>query len=212
MMCGARWVLVLVGAGAVKDVRREVGAGGFGRSADGGPCQVVGSLAVPLAVATCQARRQNKPLPLLGLLAAPPRLPGRWRFSTWCPLKGVHEDRAAVHIVMELCAGGELFQRIVSKGTFSEADAARHFRTMVEMVSGCLCHGQGGRQLACCVGGSGGPSGLRSCQPAACAAAQAACLNHLRCAQSAHPASHSQSTIANNKLLLRRWRTCTRWG
>jgi calcium-dependent protein kinase len=51
-------------------------------------------------------------------------------------LKGVYEDRAAVHIVMELCAGGELFERIVAKGTFSEADAARHFRTMVEMVGG----------------------------------------------------------------------------
>lgn len=46
----------------------------------------------------------------------------------------VYEDRYAVHIVMEVCVGGELFERIVSKGTFSEAEAARHFRKMVEMV------------------------------------------------------------------------------
>ncbi|PRW33551.1 calcium-dependent kinase [Chlorella sorokiniana] len=50
-------------------------------------------------------------------------------------LKSVYEDRNAVHIVMELCVGGELFERIVSKGTFSEADAARFFRSMVEMVA-----------------------------------------------------------------------------
>ncbi|EFN53790.1 hypothetical protein CHLNCDRAFT_36351 [Chlorella variabilis] len=50
-------------------------------------------------------------------------------------LSQVYEDRMAVHIVMELCAGGELFERIVAKGTFSEAEAARHFRTMVEMVA-----------------------------------------------------------------------------
>ncbi|KAI3425213.1 hypothetical protein D9Q98_008981 [Chlorella vulgaris] len=50
-------------------------------------------------------------------------------------LKQVYEDRSAVHIIMELCAGGELFERIVKKGTFTEADAARHFRTMVEMVA-----------------------------------------------------------------------------
>lgn len=45
---------------------------------------------------------------------------------------------AAVHIVMELCVGGELFERIISKGTFSEAEAARHFRRMVEMVRGSV--------------------------------------------------------------------------
>ena len=201
-MCGARWVLVGLGGvlmvGPARwSVRwlcrwqwRHVRPG-----ARTNPCPSSACLP-PLPLSAWQVEILN--------LVSPHR--------TVACLKGVHEDRAAVHIVMELCAGGELFQRIVSKGTFSEADAARHFRTMVEMVSGCLCHGQGGRQLACCVGGSGGPSGLRSCQPAACAAAQAACLNHLRCAQSAHPASHSQSTIANNKLLLRRWRTCTRWG
>ncbi|PSC70004.1 calcium-dependent kinase [Micractinium conductrix] len=55
--------------------------------------------------------------------------------TTVADLKQVYEDRYAVHIVMELCVGGELFERIVAKGTFSEAEAARHFRRMVEMVA-----------------------------------------------------------------------------
>ena len=43
----------------------------------------------------------------------------------------------SVHIVMDLCQGGELFDRIVRKGTLSERDAARFFRQMVEMAAHC---------------------------------------------------------------------------
>lgn len=35
-------------------------------------------------------------------------------------LLGVYEDQRNVYLVLELCKGGELFDRIVSKGTFSE--------------------------------------------------------------------------------------------
>lgn len=52
-------------------------------------------------------------------------------------LKGVYEDRENVHILMEYCSGGELFDRIISKGKFSEAEAARYFREMVEMIAHC---------------------------------------------------------------------------
>ncbi|KDD73135.1 protein kinase, partial [Helicosporidium sp. ATCC 50920] len=48
-----------------------------------------------------------------------------------------YEDSAAVHIVMDYCAGGELFERIVSRGVFSERDAARVFAQMVDMVRHC---------------------------------------------------------------------------
>lgn len=36
----------------------------------------------------------------------------------------VYEDSAYVHLVLELCEGGELFDRVVAKGTFSEKMAA----------------------------------------------------------------------------------------
>lgn len=57
--------------------------------------------------------------------------------KTLAGIRGVYEDRDYVHIVMDYCAGGELFDRIISKGTFSEAEAARFFRQMVEMVAHC---------------------------------------------------------------------------
>ena len=38
--------------------------------------------------------------------------------------KGAFEDKQSVHVVMELCAGGELFDRIIAKGHYSERAAA----------------------------------------------------------------------------------------
>ncbi|KAL3522000.1 hypothetical protein ACH5RR_014834 [Cinchona calisaya] len=55
--------------------------------------------------------------------------------------KGAYEDRQAVHIVMELCAGGELFDRIVSRGHYSEKDAAEITRQVVNVVH--ICHFMG---------------------------------------------------------------------
>ena len=49
-------------------------------------------------------------------------------------LKDTFEDENAVHIVMELCEGGELFDRIVSRGHYTERAAAGVMRTIVEVV------------------------------------------------------------------------------
>ncbi|PKI35282.1 hypothetical protein CRG98_044296, partial [Punica granatum] len=52
-------------------------------------------------------------------------------------IKGAYEDSEAVHAVMELCSGGELFDRIVSRGHYSEKKAANLARTIVSAVEAC---------------------------------------------------------------------------
>lgn len=49
-------------------------------------------------------------------------------------LKDTYEDDNAVHLVMELCEGGELFDRIVARGHYTERAAAGVTRTIVEVV------------------------------------------------------------------------------
>ncbi|KAL7131400.1 hypothetical protein ABFS83_12G000800 [Erythranthe nasuta] len=52
-------------------------------------------------------------------------------------IKGTYEDTLFVHIVMEVCAGGELFDRIVEKGHYSEKEAAKLMKTIVGVVESC---------------------------------------------------------------------------
>ncbi|CAL9205707.1 unnamed protein product [Musa hybrid cultivar] len=56
-------------------------------------------------------------------------------------LRAAYEDADAVHLVMELCEGGELFDRIVAKGHYSERAAAAVARTVAEVVR--MCHANG---------------------------------------------------------------------
>ncbi|XP_068650541.1 calcium-dependent protein kinase 1-like [Aristolochia californica] len=50
---------------------------------------------------------------------------------------GAYEDAVAVHVVMELCAGGELFDRIIQRGHYSERMAAELARVIVGVVEAC---------------------------------------------------------------------------
>ncbi|CAI8586697.1 unnamed protein product [Vicia faba] len=56
-------------------------------------------------------------------------------------LLGAFEDKQSVHLVMELCAGGELFDRIIAKGHYTERAAASLLRTIVQIVH--TCHSMG---------------------------------------------------------------------
>ncbi|XP_004136537.1 calcium-dependent protein kinase 20 [Cucumis sativus] len=50
---------------------------------------------------------------------------------------GAFEDAVAVHVVMELCAGGELFDRIIQRGHYTERKAAQLARIIVGVVEAC---------------------------------------------------------------------------
>ncbi|KAE9592610.1 hypothetical protein Lal_00028537 [Lupinus albus] len=56
-------------------------------------------------------------------------------------LKAVYEEEDYVHLVMELCAGGELFHRLEKHGRFSETEARILFRHLMQVV--LYCHKNG---------------------------------------------------------------------
>ncbi|KAB2047772.1 hypothetical protein ES319_A13G069800v1 [Gossypium barbadense] len=52
-------------------------------------------------------------------------------------IKGAYEDPLFVHIVMELCSGGELFDRIIQRGHYTERKAAELTKIIVGVVEAC---------------------------------------------------------------------------
>lgn len=55
--------------------------------------------------------------------------------------KGAHEDSHHVHLLMEFCAGGDLFDRIIATGVYSEDEAAFVFSQVLSVVH--VCHFMG---------------------------------------------------------------------
>ncbi|KAG6537897.1 hypothetical protein ZIOFF_003000 [Zingiber officinale] len=62
-------------------------------------------------------------------------------------IKEAYEDAVAVHVVMELCAGGELFDRIIQKGHYTERKAAELARVILGVVEACHSMGVMHRDL-----------------------------------------------------------------
>ncbi|KAJ0049672.1 hypothetical protein Pint_16035 [Pistacia integerrima] len=56
-------------------------------------------------------------------------------------LKAVYEEKEYVHLLMELCAGGELFHRLEKYGRFPEIQARVIFRQLMQVVK--YCHDNG---------------------------------------------------------------------
>lgn len=52
-------------------------------------------------------------------------------------LVGAYEDARNVYLVMDVCAGGELYDEILARGHYKESDAAKNFRTMLKVIAHC---------------------------------------------------------------------------
>ena len=52
-----------------------------------------------------------------------------------------YEDARTVYLVFEVCEGGELFDRIIAKGHFSENEARHLFIQMIKSLFYCHKHG-----------------------------------------------------------------------
>ena len=57
-----------------------------------------------------------------------------------CKLLEVYEDESAVHLVMELCSGGELYERLAQLRKYTERDAARVTLQMLNAINYCHSH------------------------------------------------------------------------
>mmetsp|Transcript_16118 Transcript_16118/g.13654 ORF Transcript_16118/g.13654 Transcript_16118/m.13654 type:complete len:156 (-) Transcript_16118:463-930(-) len=49
----------------------------------------------------------------------------------------IYEDARYIYLVLELCSGGELFDRITNKGSFAEAEAIEAFQQIMHAINYC---------------------------------------------------------------------------
>uniref|UniRef100_A0A453RPK8 non-specific serine/threonine protein kinase n=1 Tax=Aegilops tauschii subsp. strangulata TaxID=200361 RepID=A0A453RPK8_AEGTS len=121
---------------ACKTIRRHRRRGGRGanrKAAGGGGAEAAARAAAAAAAAHAADVRRE--------VAIMRRMSARGGAAV-VRLREAREDQeGSVHLVMELCEGGELFDRIVARGHYSERAAAKVFRTIVNVIQ--LCHSNG---------------------------------------------------------------------
>lgn len=112
---------------------KQIGKGAFGvvrlgRSRATGDAVAVKSISKAKLVCKEDVKDVQAEVAIMNLVAG---------HSNVVTLESTHEDKDYVHIVMELCGGGELFDHIVEAQHFTEKKAATIFRKMVEVVNHC---------------------------------------------------------------------------
>uniref|UniRef100_A0A0D9VXM0 non-specific serine/threonine protein kinase n=1 Tax=Leersia perrieri TaxID=77586 RepID=A0A0D9VXM0_9ORYZ len=125
------------------ELGRELGRGEFGvthlatdrATRERLACKSIPKRRLRTAVDVADVRRE------VAIMASLPDHPALVR------LRAAYEDAEAVHLVMELCDGGELFDRIVARGRYTERAAASAARTVAEVVRACHAHGVMHRDL-----------------------------------------------------------------
>lgn len=124
---------------------KELGHGQFGttyaatgvKSGDRVACKTIQKKQMKLPISVDDVRRE---VAILKRLSGHPNV---------VQFVDVFEDEELVYIVMELCEGGELLDRILSKkdSRYSEADAAKIVRQMLNVVARCHLNGVVHRDL-----------------------------------------------------------------
>jgi len=111
----------------VYDFGEELGRGGFSVVRKGTHKQT----GIPYAIKIIEKNQSEEELQLLQREIDIMR---KLKHKNIIGLEEVYDESAYIYLVLELVTGGELFDQIVSRGTYSERDAANVIRQILEAV------------------------------------------------------------------------------
>lgn len=110
---------------------RRIGAGSFGKVRQGWRTSTNEPVAIKVVEKTlidaAELQRARREISIMRSLDHP----------SICRLYDVVETKESIYIVMELCANGELFQYVTSRGRLEEAEARTLFKQIIEAVDYC---------------------------------------------------------------------------
>ena len=116
-------------------IKERLGSGTFG-AVHRAECRVTGE---DVAVKTVHKDFADRSA--LEQLADEIRIMHRLRHPNVRALIGFYEDESQIHIVSDLCKGGELFQRIAGRGHLTERECSRLVRQILSAL--VMCHKAG---------------------------------------------------------------------